>query len=125
MTNKAAPDALHLERWTITRDVTTGRHDFEMSRALWGSRRLANGIEIRDQDPIRFSVVEGDPLSATVECERVMEIKRGDWRTQIGVRSRMTADANAFTLVADLEVHDQDDLFFSRTYTARIPRDHC
>ncbi len=112
-------------RWTLTRDVTTGRHDFEMSRALWGSRRLANGIEIRDQDPIRFSVVEGDPLSATVECERVMEIKRGDWRTQIGVRSRMTADANAFTLVADLEVHDQDELFFSRTYTARISRDHC
>ncbi len=112
-------------RWTITRDVTTGRHDFEMSRALWGSRRLSNGIEIRDQDPIRFSVTEGEPLSATVECERVIEIERGDWRTRIAVSSRMTADADAFTLVADLEVDDQEQLFFSRTYTARIARDHC
>ena len=96
-----------------------------MSRALWGARRLSNGIEIRDQDPIRFSVVEGDPLSATVECRRVMEIERGDWRTRINVESRMTADADAFTLVAELDVHDQDELFFSRTYTARIPREHC
>ncbi len=112
-------------RWSVSRDMTTNRHSFEMSRALWGSRRLANGIEIRDRDPIRFTVVEGDPLSATVECERTMEIARGEWRTRIDVRSRMTADAEAFHLVAELETHDGDRPFFARTYQARIPRDHC
>jgi putative CocE/NonD family hydrolase len=112
-------------RWSVSRDMTTNRHTFEMSRALWGSRRLANGIEIRDRDPIRFTVVEGEPLSATVECERTMTIGRGGWQTRIDVRSRMTADAEAFHLVAELEVHEGDEPFFARTYEARISRDHC
>ncbi len=54
-----------------------------------------------------------------------MTIERGDWRTRIDVHSRMTADADDFHLVADLEVHEGDEPFFRRTYTARIPRDGC
>jgi putative CocE/NonD family hydrolase len=112
-------------RWSLSRDMTSGLHTFEMSRALWGARRLANGIEIRDRDPIRFTVTEGDPLSATVECERTMEIGRGDWQTRIEVRSRMSSDSDTFHLVANLDVYEGGGRFFQRTYDARIPRDHC
>ena len=33
-------------RWEIARDAVSGEHTVVMSRALWGSRRLPNGIEI-------------------------------------------------------------------------------
>lgn len=112
-------------RWEIARDAVSGEHTVVMSRALWGSRRLPNGIEIRDRDPVRFSIVEGDPLSARVDCERSIRIGRGDWQTRIEVRASMTADAEAFHVSATLDVYEGSAPVCTRAHAARIPRDHC
>lgn len=96
-----------------------------MSRAFWGSRRVPNGIEYRDRDPVRFSIVEGDPLSARVECERSIRIGRGEWQTRIEVRAHITADAEAFHVTATLDAYEGLGPVFTRAHAARIPRDHC
>jgi hypothetical protein len=113
-------------RWEIARDVVSGEHTLVMSRALWGARRLPNGIEYRDRDPVRFALREGDPLSATVECERTIRIGRGDdWQTRIEMRARMSSDRDDFHVSATLDAYEGDRLVRSRAHSARFPRDHC
>jgi putative CocE/NonD family hydrolase len=112
-------------RWEISRDVVTGLHTLVMSRALAGSRRFPDGITYRDRDPIRFSIVEGDPLSARVECERTIAIGRGDWQTRVEMRASMSADAEAFHVTGTLDVFEGDRPVASRAHAARIPRDGC
>jgi hypothetical protein len=112
-------------RWEISRDVVTGLHTLVMSRALAGSRRFPDGITYRDRDPIRFSIVEGDPLSARVECERTIAIGRDDWQTRVEMRASMSADAEAFHVTGTLDVFEGDRPVASRAHAARIPRDGC
>ncbi|MDX6567913.1 MAG: uncharacterized protein QOH15_491, partial [Gaiellales bacterium] len=112
-------------RWEIARDVVSGLNTLVMSRALAGSRRLPDGITYRDRDPIRFSIVEGEPLSARVECERTIAIGRGDWQTRIEMRATMSADAEAFHITGTLDVFEGDRPVRSRAHAARIPRDGC
>jgi hypothetical protein len=74
---------------------------------------------------VRFSIVDGDPLSARVECERSIRIGRGTWQTRIEVRASMTADAEAFHVTATLDVYEGSKPVITRAHAARIPRDHC
>jgi putative CocE/NonD family hydrolase len=127
-TSRPLPFTLLAERnprWEIARDAVSGRHTVVMSRALWGSRRLPDGLEYRDRDPVRFAIVEGDPLSARVECERTIEIGRGDWRTRIEVRAQMSADAESFHVTGTLDVFEGETPVIARAHSLRIPRDHC
>ena len=112
-------------RWEIARDVVTGVHTLVMSRALAGSRRFPDGITYRDRDPIRFSIVEGDPLSARVEAERTIAIGRGEWQTRVEMRASMSADAEAFHVTGTIDVFEGDRPVASRAHAARIPRDGC
>ena len=112
-------------RWEIARDVVTGINTLVMSRALAGSRRFPDGITYRDRDPIRFSIVEGDPLSARVEAERTIAIGRGEWSTRVEMRASMSADAEAFHITGTLDVFEGDRPVASRAHAIRIPRDGC
>ena len=112
-------------RWEIARDVVTGIHTLVMSRALAGSRRFPDGITYRDRDPVRFSIVEGDPLSARVECERTIAIGRDAWQTRVEMRAGMSADAEAFHVTGTLDIYEGNRLVASRAHAARIPRDGC
>jgi predicted acyl esterase len=113
-------------RWEIARDVVTGWHTVVMSRALSGSKRYPNGIEYRDRDPVRFAIRDGDPLSATVECERTIRIGRGDeWQTRVEMQARMTADRDDFHVSATLDVYEGDVLVRTLAHARRYPRDHC
>jgi len=107
-----------------SRDLVSGEVEFRMSRSLWGARRFADGLEYRDRDPYRFTLVEGDPLSAAVECERTIRIGRGDWQTRLEVTARMTADADAFLVSSTIDAYEGETRVSSRAHSARVPRDH-
>jgi uncharacterized protein len=109
---------------TVAHDHVSGLVEYRMSRALSGAKRLPDGLEYHDRDPIRFSIVENDPLSARVECDRTLEIRRGAWRTRIEVRSEMTADADAFTVSEMLDVFEGTVRCFALHRSARVPRDY-
>ena len=108
---------------TISRDVASGVVEYRMRRSLWGARRLPDGLEYWDDDPCVFTIRDDDPLSATAECARTLEIRRGEWRTRIEMTAHMTSTHADFELSASLTVYEGDDLVFGRDYGGRVPRD--
>jgi hypothetical protein len=88
---------------------------------------LADGLTHSGHDLNRFRLVEGDPLSATVECEREERIQRGEWAVRVHTRSRMTAGERDFLVVNHLAAYEgsgaAEHEVFSRTWTRAIPRD--
>ena len=108
---------------TISRDVASGVVEYRMRRSLWGARRLPDGLEYWDDDPCVFTINNDDPLSATAECARTLEIGRGEWRTRIEMAAHMSSTTSDFDMSATLKVYEGDELVFSREYDARVPRD--
>jgi putative CocE/NonD family hydrolase len=89
----------------------------------------ADGLTRSSHDLNRFRLVEGDPLSATVECEREEVIRRpeSDWSVRVRTRSRMTADTDDFLLVNQLIAYEGEGAaereLFNKTWTRTVPRD--
>ena len=109
----------------IERDLATGEAALTFDWDMGGRKRqVANRIECEDTSTARYSIVEGDPLSARVVVENTSAIGRDDWQMIAHVRGEMTCDEHAFHLVHELVVREGDDEVFSRTFRADIPRDH-
>jgi uncharacterized protein len=108
----------------VQNDHVSGVIDYRMSRALSGAKRFADGLVYDDRDPIRFSIVDGDPLSATVICDRTIKIGRGEWQTRIEVKSEMTADEDDFVVSEMLDVYEGAVRCFALHRSARVPREH-
>ncbi|MGW4392125.1 CocE/NonD family hydrolase [Streptomyces sp. NPDC004685] len=83
---------------------------------------LADGAWRRTDSVDRFTLTEGDPHSALVECERSEEGGRGDWSWKVVTISHMSADAKAFTVTNTITAHEGDDRVYHRTTDAVIPR---
>ncbi|KIF75087.1 hydrolase CocE/NonD family protein [Streptomyces sp. 150FB] len=83
---------------------------------------LSDGSWRRTDAVDRFTLTEGDPLSALVECERVEELGRGDWRTKVVTYSRMTCDATSFAVSNTVTAYEGDTRVFHRTTDCAIPR---
>ena len=108
----------------VTHDGVAGTTTFRMSRRFAGARRFPSGIEYHDDDPITFTLVDDDPLSARVECRRRIEIRRGeDWVTRIEVSAVMTCDATDYHVATECLAYEGDDLVHTRTASTSIPRD--
>jgi putative CocE/NonD family hydrolase len=111
---------LHL----VERDVVQGTTAFTMSRKFAGARRLPSGLEYHDDDPITFSIADGDPLSAKVVCRRRIESRRADgWRTRVEVDATMTCDADDYHVATECRAYEGDDLVHTLSFSKAIPRD--
>jgi len=107
----------------LSMDVASGRLTRTMRSDRGGHRRLADGLVYEPRVTDVFTIVEGDPLSASVRCERSVAIARGNWRTRVEAVSTMTADTEAFIVTNALDAFEEDRRVFRRTWDARIPRD--
>ena len=72
----------------------------------------------------RYTITEGDPLSAHVQCLRTSVLQRGAWSVRIETDSVMTADATHFLITNALEAFEGETRVFAKSWRARIPRDH-
>ena len=89
-----------------------------------GARRLLpDGIEYESLLNDTYTIVEDDPLSAHVRCERRLGLGRGDWRVRIETVSEMSADATHFHLKNTLTAYEGDAEVFSRTWVTSVGRD--
>jgi hypothetical protein len=89
-----------------------------------GHRRVReDGLEVGGSQIDRFTISEGDPLSAAVECRRTMSIGRGNWSARVETRSTMTADRERFYLVNLVEAFEDGERIFSRERSFDAPRD--
>jgi uncharacterized protein len=95
-----------------------------MARSFSGGKRLPSGLEYHDEDPITFSIEEGDPLSARVECRRHIVHRRSDWEVSLDMTAVMTCDTDSFHVSSTLDAFEGDTRVHRATHTETIPRDH-
>lgn len=122
-----APDVTRLPHQPLTRtaieDIGSGRMEIVNEFDFFGSRRLPDGLEYSERAQDRFSIVQGDPLSARVTCTWEMNVGRGDWRTRVATTSTMTATATHFVVVNTLEAFEGSTRVFAQSRSSEIPRD--
>ncbi|GLY74117.1 CocE/NonD family hydrolase [Actinoallomurus iriomotensis] len=107
---------------TVRYDPVAGRIEITLRGDDGRFTDLTDGGYRRADSVDRFTLAEGDPASALVECERTEEIGRGEWRTRIVTYSRMSGDAEAFSVSNGLTAYEGDERVFHRTWNAVIPR---
>ena len=88
-----------------------------------GSVRYPDGLEYDNDMTDTFTIVEGDPLSAAVRCDRSAELRRGDWRVRLETSSVMTSDATTFRVTNAVDAYEGHTRVFSKTWTFAVPRD--
>lgn len=108
----------------VRRELAIGLVEVEFdwmgdSRTLF----VDSGIEAGEHNVTRYRIVEGDPLSAEVECEVDVTLRRGDWDVRAEVRSSMSCDREAFAVTTDLRAYEGEQEVFTRTDSHRIARD--
>jgi len=70
-----------------------------------------------------WSIADGDPLSATLRCERTIALDREGWNVRIETVSSMTADAGAFHVDDSLEAFEGTRRVFVKRTRLDVPRD--
>jgi hypothetical protein len=88
-----------------------------------GRNRLSNGIIYDSVITNIFSILEGQPTSARVECKRQIEVSRDDWVTRVETSSVMTSDKNYFLLTNVLNAFEGPVRVFTKSWTSKICRD--
>ncbi len=105
------------------RDLITGRAVLE---AIYDEGRLRfaeSGLEIEDWRLDRFTSLDGDPLTAAVDCAGRLAYRREDWAVRVETTSRMTADRTHFYLTNRLEAFEGEVRVAARSWERKIPRD--
>jgi len=106
----------------IKRDIISGLQTIE-HRSNYGRVRLDNGLETDGSSLDVYSIIEGDPTSASVRCERSFAMARDRWRVRIEANSKMTSTHDHFHVISTLEAFEGDSRFCKREWAITIPRD--
>jgi uncharacterized protein len=108
---------------TYTQEVLTGR--LQMVDRIDEGRNLivASGTVYDSVITNTYSIIEAQPLSARVVCERKIEISRGDWQTRVETSSVMTSDAEYFYLTNVLDAYEGEVRVFTKCWTRKIRRE--
>ena len=108
---------------TIQHDLLTGACQLNDYSDEGIRRLLPDGLEYETISNDTYTIVEGDPLTATVRCERNIQVKRGEWRTRVETISTMSADAEKFYVTNALVAYEGDTQIFTKEWTFSAPRD--
>lgn len=109
---------------SLRKDHATGLVEQVFDWDLGGAIRFVDiDLDSSDTSHCVYSIVEGDPLSAAVHFHAASGMGRGDWQTLADVTSSMTSDAQAFQVESTLDVYENGDKIFTRSWTFTFPRD--
>jgi hypothetical protein len=109
----------------LRKEHATGRVEQIFDWALGGSVRFLDiDLESADTSHCVYSIVEGDPLSAEVRFHATSDMGRGDWQTRSDVTSSMTCDAETFHVESMLDVYENGEKIFTRSWSFDFPRDN-
>lgn len=107
----------------LRRDVAKGLFEVTVRKDFGRRRLMASEIEYEAFGSDTYTIVEGDPLSANVRCDRTIGIARGDWRTRVETTSTMSADAETFRVSNVLDAYEGNTRIFNKSCTFTVPRD--
>jgi uncharacterized protein len=108
----------------LRKEHATGRVEQIFDWALGGSVHFVDSeLDSSDTSHCVYSIVEGDPLSAEVRFHAVSGMGRGEWQTRSEVTSSMTCDAESFQVESRLDVEENGERIFTRSWSFSFPRD--
>jgi putative CocE/NonD family hydrolase len=87
------------------------------------TRIEATGMEHGDALMVRFSIKDGDPLSARAEIRHHARFRRPGWSIGTRVAARMTADEANFRIETAVEGFEGDERVFEKQFRSVVPRD--
>jgi putative CocE/NonD family hydrolase len=108
---------------TVVRDQVTGRLTVIDKSERGYVRFLPAGLENDYTTTDTFSILEGQPLSASVRSDRHIIIGRGPWQTRIETASTMTSTATDFLVTNQLEAFEGEVRVFAKTWRFTVARD--
>jgi len=131
---RGAPPPPHVDsdaggvRRTITRDVTTGETTLEIAIDLEGGEPVRTRFEEIDLEHghgvlERFTIRDGDPLSARAEIRHVAVLRRGSWSVRVETTTVATSDERRFHLELELDAWEGEGHAFSRRWRRSVPRE--
>jgi len=110
------------EKARVSREVETGRITLRREQAE-GYRVVASGRLYDSVSADTYSIVEGEPLSAAIACDRAITVARGDWSARVETYSTMSADATHFRLTNAIDAFEGSVRVRAKSWTRTIPRD--
>lgn len=109
--------------YAVQYDIVQNKYQLVDGRDGGGSRQLANDLEKEYLNTNIYTIVEGDPLSAHVRCNRMMRLGRGNWDIRIETTSTMTADKERFFVTNLLEAYEGRARVFVKSWDFTVRRD--
>ncbi|MQA02358.1 MAG: CocE/NonD family hydrolase [Streptosporangiales bacterium] len=109
---------------TVTRDLATGKTTVVYQNG-GGFVREELGQPMRKDSSERdiFEIVDGDPRSATVTCQRWSELARGDWHVRVVANGVLTCDESTFHVRTGLTAYHGEEQVFEHEWSFSTPRD--
>jgi hypothetical protein len=107
----------------LRRNLHDGTTEVEFDWHGSGARILGTNTEMTEDNVTTYRIVEGDPLSAAVNCRVAVSLKRPGWKNEVRAESTMTCDAEHFLVTSTLDAFEDDGRVHARTFTHRFPRD--
>ena len=110
-------------RRTVTRDLLSGGITVDFPR--WVSETEMTDIDqtFTSRGFARYTIREGDPLSARIDTDYRVSLKRTDVTATHHSTGTMTCDATHFRIEVNVEVYENETKVFSRRWDERIKRD--
>ncbi len=107
----------------VHEDATSGATTFTIHRDRGAVHLHGIDLFVDGGATERFSIVEGDPLSAKAEVTWRHHMKRGDWDIRTESRTVLTASKDAFHLRAWLDAFEGETRVFAKNWSFDIPRE--
>ena len=106
----------------VSRDASNGKTVLEDQNHSGRVLFQDSGLEMEDKASDRLEITRDHPLRMSTECQRTASIGRGDWKTRIETKSRMTGDEMNFYLENHLEAYENDHIVFQKSWETSVPR---
>ena len=108
----------------MTYNQGTGRTDLVFDWDIGGAWKYENGITWEDSSVTTMSIMDNDPLSAEVIVENTCLFDDGTLQVDIIARSTMSCTATDYLVSCLLDVSENGERCFSKTWDYTFPRDH-
>jgi uncharacterized protein len=112
----------HRPSRSIRRDVGSGRLEIDVGEEQ-DARLDESHLEFGERALRRYSITEGDPLSARVECDEEQYLRRGSWRVRVVARTSLSSSVDELLLTMELDAYERDRRVHSARRTTSFPRD--
>jgi hypothetical protein len=107
---------------TITRDIGEKKQEIYDLADNGHIHLLDRDLELYGKSEERFTIYEDEPLSASIESEQELGLRREDWDIRIETYSAMSADAEKFFVINKLDAYEGKTRVFTKTWNTTVPR---